>query len=377
MCFAMNKTKTKNKRIAIIFPKDSSAIFDDKSTETFGGATVQMFLLANEFSNYEDIDVSCLVVNFGRKDGEVINGLKIYNTFSKKDNLFIKIIKFHKAIYKVKTGVIIQHGLTIFSCLLAVYCKVFGTKFVYMFASDVEADGCYQRTNKKALLFKLLIRCADVLITQNQYQYRKIFTDYSRKTNILYSGFPIKKLLNTNRDFILWIGRAEKLKNPLKFIDLASLNSDHKFVMVCNNSVGPEDYFNRMKYLADGVKNIEFIPYVPFSKINAYFRGAKLLVNTSDYEGFPQVFIQAAMNKVPIISLNVNPDNFITKYNCGVVCDGDELFMNQSIQNLLIDSQQLNQLSKNAYNYAREHHDIKKNTKTLYDSIFKRQSNEK
>ena len=377
MCFAMNKTKTKNKRIAIIFPKDSSAIFDDKSTETFGGATVQMFLLANEFSNYEDIDVSCLVVNFGRKDGEVINGLKIYNTFSKKDNLFIKIIKFHKAIYKVKTGVIIQHGLTIFSCLLAVYCKVFGTKFVYMFASDVEADGCYQRTNKKALLFKLLVRCADVLITQNQYQYRKIFTDYSRKTNILYSGFPIKKLLNTNRDFILWIGRAEKLKNPLKFIDLASLNSDHKFVMVCNNSVGPEDYFNRMKYLADGVKNIEFIPYVPFSKINAYFRGAKLLVNTSDYEGFPQVFIQAAMNKVPIISLNVNPDNFITKYNCGVVCDGDELFMNQSIQNLLIDSQQLNQLSKNAYNYAREHHDIKKNTKTLYDSIFKRQSNEK
>jgi glycosyltransferase involved in cell wall biosynthesis len=373
----MNKTKAKNKRIAIIFPKDSSAIFDGKSTETFGGATVQMFLLAKEFSNYDDIDVSCLVVNFGRKDGEVINGLKIYNTFSKKDNLFIKIIKFHKAIHKVKTSVIIQHGLTIFSCLLAVYCKVFGTKFVYMFASDVESDGCYQRTNKKALLFKLLIRCADVLITQNQYQYRKIFTDYSRKTNILYSGFPIKKLLNTNRDFMLWIGRAEKLKNPLKFIDLASLNPDHKFVMVCNNSVGLEDYFDRMKYLADGVKNIEFISHVPFSKINAYFRGAKLLVNTSDYEGFPQVFIQAAMNNVPIISLNVNPDNFITKYNCGVVCDGDELFMNQSIQSVIRDPQKYNQLSKNAYNYAKENHDIKKNVRMLYDLIFNGRSNEK
>ena len=37
----------KYKKIAIIFPKDSSAIFDKKSTETFGGATVQMFLLAN------------------------------------------------------------------------------------------------------------------------------------------------------------------------------------------------------------------------------------------------------------------------------------------------------------------------------------------
>ena len=57
------RAKMKDKRIAIIFPKDSSAIFDKKSMETFGGATVQMFLFAKEFNNYLDLDVSSMGVD--------------------------------------------------------------------------------------------------------------------------------------------------------------------------------------------------------------------------------------------------------------------------------------------------------------------------
>ena len=302
----------------------------------------------------------------------MIEGLKLHKTFNKNDNLLIKVIKFHRAIRKLRPDVIIQHGLTIFSSLLAVYCRGFRIKFVYMFASDVEADGYYQSTCKRALLFKLLIRYADVLVTQNNQQYYKILKKYRKKTKILFNGFPIKKLSNITRDYVLWVGRAEKLKNPLKFIESATFNSNYKIVMICTKVVGQEKYFNEIKHFADEIKNLNFIPFVPFSEIEIYFRSAKILVNTSDYEGFPQTFIQAAINKVPIISLNVNPDNFITKHKCGIVCDGNEAFMNQSIQNLLSDSQQLNQLSNNAYNYARENHDIKKNTKMLYDLIFKR-----
>jgi len=360
----------RNKKITIVFPKDSSAIFVDKSTETFGGATVQIFSLAKELCNYDNLDVSCLTVDFGRKDGEVVKGLKIFNTFHKNDNLLVRVFKFHKAIHRVRSDVVIQRGLTSFSCLLAVYCKMFGIKYVYMFASDVEADGCYQRTNKKVLLFNLLIKYSDLMISQNKYQHQKILKDYNRKTNILYSGFPVKKSSDINREFILWVGRAEQLKNPLKFIHLASINPSHKFVMICNNIVGQKKYFDKIKHLADDVKNIEFISYVPFNKIDSYFGSAKLLVNTSDYEGFPNIFVQAAMNKVPIVSLNVNPDHFITKYNCGVFCDGNEALMNQSVQDLLMDSKKRNDLSINAYNYARENHDIRKNARVLYDLIF-------
>jgi len=361
----------KDKKIAIIFPKDSSAIFDKKSTETFGGATVQMFLLANEFSNYKDVEVSSLVTDFGQNNECIIEGLKLHKTFNKNDNLLIKIIKFHRAIRKVKPDVIIQHGLTIFSSLLAVYCKGFRIKFVYMFAHDAETGGYYQTNRKKAHLFKLLVSYVDVLITQNKYQYNKIMTACNKKTNILYNGFPIVKSFTDHREHILWVARCEKWKGPEKYVKLASSNNQYKFVMVCNEGSDLEHY-SHIRQLARGVKNLDFLSHVPADEMDTIFQKSLILVNTSDDEGFPQVFIQAAMNKVPIISLNVNPDNFITKYKCGIVCDSKEAFMNQSIQILLSDSQQLNQLSKNAYNYARENHDIKKNTKILYDLIFKR-----
>ena len=363
------RAKMKDKRIAIIFPKDSSAIFDKKSMETFGGATVQMFLFAKEFNNYLDLDVSSIVVDFGRKDGEVVNGLKIYNRFTKKTPLIRKIYKFHRVIQKVDPDVIIQHGLTIFSCLLAIYCKVFGIKFVYMFAHDAETGGYYQTNRKKAHLFKLLVSYADVLITQNKYQYNKIMTAYNKKTNILYNGFPIVKSFTDHREHILWVARCEKWKRPEKYVKLASSNNQYKFVMVCNEG-SDQEHYSHIRQLAHGVKNLDFLSHVPADEMDAIFQKSLILVNTSDDEGFPQVFIQAAMNKVPIVSLNVNPDSFITKYKCGVVCDGDEMFMGKSIQSLLNTSQKYAQLSINVYSYAIENHDINKNAKELYQLMF-------
>ncbi|HII00172.1 TPA: glycosyltransferase family 4 protein [Methanosarcinaceae archaeon] len=357
-------------KIAVVFPKDSSAIFDANSKETFGGATVQMFLIANELNKYKDIDVTSLTVDFGRTDGEFVNGLKICNTFSKEDNIYVKIFKFHKAIQKTKPDVIIQHGLTLFSCLLPLYCKLFNIKFIYMFAHDVEVAGYYQTSRKKAHFLKLLINYSDIIITQNKYQHNKILDKYNIKTNILYNGFPIVTSFNFKKEHILWVARCDKWKCPEKFIKLAFLNKQYKFVMICNESAGNEEYYSHIKELVSAVSNLEFLSHLSENEMAKIYQKSLLLINTSDDEGFPQVFIQAAMNKVPIISLNVNPDNFITKYKCGIVCDGNEMFMSDSIQNLLNNSQKYTQLSSNAYNYAKENHDIVRNVEKLCKLMF-------
>ena len=139
--------------------------------------------------------------------------------------------------------------------------------------------------------------------------------------------------------------------------------------MVCNEG-SDQEHYSHIRQLAQGVKNLDFLSHVPADEMDAIFQKSLILVNTSDDEGFPQVFIQAAMNKVPIVSLNVNPDSFITKYKCGVVCNGDEMFMGKSIQSLLNTSQKYAQLSTNVYSYAIENHDINKNAKELYQLMF-------
>jgi len=194
-------------------------------------------------------------------------------------------------------------------------------------------------------------------------------TTHNKKTNILYNGFPVVKSFVNHREYILWVARCEKWKGPEKYVKLASSNNQYKFVMVCNEGSNQE-YYSDIRQLARGVQNLDFLSHVPADEMDVIFQKSLILVNTSDDEGFPQVFIQAAMNKVPIVSLNVNPDSFITKYKCGVVCDGDEMFMGKSIQSLLNTSQEYDQLSINAYDYAIENHDIKRNTKKLYTLIF-------
>jgi glycosyltransferase involved in cell wall biosynthesis len=59
---------------------------------------------------------------------------------------------------------------------------------------------------------------------------------------------------------------------------------------------------------------------------------AKALINTSDYEGFSNVFLEAWATGVPVISLNVNPDNIIKKFNLGICCEGDLKRMKMCIE---------------------------------------------
>ena len=58
---------------------------------------------------------------------------------------------------------------------------------------------------------------------------------------------------------------------------------------------------------------------------------AKALINTSNFEGFPNIFLEAWAVGVPVISLKVNPGNVIDKYSLGICC-GDLNKMKKSIE---------------------------------------------
>ncbi len=357
-----------NKTIAIVFPKDSIAIFNDSVVHTFGGATVEMYLIAQELSMYKDLDVICLIPEVDEDIGNT-TPLKTYPTFKSTDPLISKLFKFHRSLTKNQPDIIIQHGMTIYSCLLPLYCKLFGIKFIFMFASDVEAEGYYQTGKKKAGLFGTLIRYADVLITQNKYQYDVIFNNFNRKTNILYNGFPMDKENipePADKENVLWVGRCDRAKRPEKYIEIASAFPEISFIMICNPVCGQEDYFSQIQQAAAGPGNIELLEYVPFSRIDEYFKRATFFINTSDYEGFPQAFIQAAKSATPILSLNVDPDGFIEKFECGFCCYGDLNEMKNKLREFSADTSLHRSLSVNALKYARDHHDIKKNVKELY-----------
>ena len=94
-------------------------------------------------------------------------------------------------------------------------------------------------------------------------------------------------------------------------------------------------YYTNIKKAAFKIKNLKFLGFVPHEKINRYYQESSFLVNTSPSEGFPNTFLEAWGNSIPIITLGFDPDEIICKYKLGLhVKDFNELITNvEMLQN--------------------------------------------
>ena len=128
--------------------------------------------------------------------------------------------------------------------------------------------------------------------------------------------------------------------------------------MICKRATDDRIY-EHLITRAKQIKNLVFIPRVPFNQIHEYFQRAKVFVNTSNYEGFPNTFIQACKSATAILTLNVNPDSFLDKHNCGISCNGDWQRFVDSLRSLLEEDRWL-KMGINGKKYVEEHHDVTK-----------------
>lgn len=357
------------KTIAIIFPKDSEALFNKYCDRTFGGASVQLYNIAKELWHYKDIVTYSLIPHYEHIEFDDHEQFNLVELYKEKDRAIVKFIKMVKFLLCQKPDVLIQRGLTMESCLVAVLCKLCGVRFVFMFAHDVEAGGLRQKDRKPVLLMPLLLKFAGVLITQNSYQQHMLKKKYNKDSIIIYNGYEITQKKPGKKTYILWVARCDSWKQPEIFIELAKKNKKLPFVMICPKSAD-EQYFNTIKQKAMDVPNCTFIDFVGYSDINEYFEHALVFVNTSLYEGFPQTFIQACMNHTPILSLNVNPEECLTKHGCGVFCNGNVDTMRAALHRLCTSKKYFNTLSANAYRYAVQYHDVKHNLQQLVKLMF-------
>ncbi|HSA14749.1 MAG TPA: glycosyltransferase family 4 protein [Spirochaetota bacterium] len=354
------------KTVDVVFPKDSESIFNN-SVKTFGGATVQLYNFARELSKYHH--VNALVNEYENINFQDHEDLNILFTFNEKDNFLFKVVKFHSAVRKSKPQVIIQRGLSLFSSFLAIYCYFFEIKFIFMFAHDREARGRFQRNNRKNLLYPVLLKFATSLIVQNGYQRDHLPPEVSHKVNKIKNGFQINKNDMCIKDGVLWVGRLEPWKRPEILLDLAEKLPDKKFIMIAPVVKKHESYAEEIYARAAGQPNVEVIKFVNHNDIDRHFKCARLFVNTSLEEGFPNTFIQSCKNNTPIVSLKVNPDNCITRFNLGFCCDDNCDLLLSCTEKILSDDALFRTISSSVYTYAKENHSIEQNVKMLQKLI--------
>lgn len=352
-------------KICFISPK-SYLLFNPKTKGSFGGSEVQLYLLGKGLVKNRKLKIVFMVGDYGQAEKEFVDGVEVYKFFNFKSPKIFNVISFLKIFNKINGDVYIQRAMSSFSFLIALLCKFKKKKFIYMIANNKEVE--------RRGIIGLVFNFASVIIVQNKFQEEALKKRNVKKIKlILSSGDEIKNdkdFIRNKEDYILWVGRIEKhYKNSEGFLELAKMMPSKEFLMIGQPATGQKSYFKDIRKDLQKIKNIKFIESVSFFEINKYFEKAKIFVSTSFSEGFPHTFVQAVQNGTPIISLNVNPNNFLSGYNCGFMCKGDFKIMMKNIERLFNDKSLYDQFSNNCYCYAKQNHDITINTLKFLDVV--------
>lgn len=362
-------------KIAIIFPKDSEALFSRASSRTFGGANVQMYQIAKEMGRHAEHSVYSLIPAYERIDFDDAGDFTLVPTFNESDSIFKKVITYHRTLRRLKPDVILQRGLTLESCLFALYARIFGMRFVFMLAHDIESEGKYQKNHKRCPLFFLLLRFAHLIVAQNELERDNVLRKRpDARVAILKKGIDFSRIRTSRKkDYdAVWIARCEQWKNPEVFIELAGRNPKLKFCMICSPVPGKESYFEEVRMAASAVKNIAFFDFLPQENVYRIISRSRVFCLTSDMEGdWPMTVLEAAAAGVPILSYKLNYGDIFLKYNAGYYCDNDTTRFNEYLNILTRQPMVHREKSSGALAYSRDNHDIHRNIQLLLSLTLK------
>ncbi|HUT29818.1 MAG TPA: glycosyltransferase family 4 protein [Sedimentisphaerales bacterium] len=344
--------------VCFIAPK-AYPLFNRDVEEFFGGAEVDLYLLANELAKDGNFKVSFITADYGQEETAVIGGVTVIKSLDFKKNPLSGAIRIWQAMRKADADVYMLKTASPGVPLVAAFCLLHKKVFAYKTASGKECNGRYLKEHfLLGRTFVWSLRKAGVVFAQKVADKENLERTTGISAVVLPNGHLLPALSEHERNIILWVGRSDPVKRPGLFVELAKKVPDEHFVMICQRATGDKNY-EALVTRSNEVKNLEFIERVSFHNIKTYFQRAKVLVNTSSSEGFPNTFIQAGKWATTILTLKVNPDGFLDEYACGICCNDDFHRLADSLRAMLAGNK-YSEYGKNARTYVEQNHDITK-----------------
>ncbi|MCI0498065.1 MAG: glycosyltransferase family 4 protein [Planctomycetales bacterium] len=350
------ESEVKKIRVCFVSPK-AYPLFNPACPAVFGGAEVDLYLLATELAKDPQFEVSFVVGDYGQPKTEQRQGVTLLKSLDVDKNMIFYGWKVWQALRRADADVYMHEACSLGTALIALFCGIYRRSFVYRTASSQEADGTYFRQKPlRGWWVRRAFRKADAFIVQNEQDARRALATVGRSARVIRNACRIRPAAATDKNGGLWVGRSDPVKRPDLFLKLAAAFPDIPFTMVCQQGHGDNRYPELVRQ-AGQIGNLTFVKRVAFGDIDSYFERAAAFVNTSDSEGFPNTFVQAAKAATPILSLTVNPDEFLTRHACGVCADGNwERFCRMLSD--LTETPRGREWGQNGREYIKAHHDL-------------------
>lgn len=316
-----------------IYPYLSGMYIEEK----IGGAEVQQVSISRGLQETGH-HVVFVTQDYGQHEAENINGFKIYKTFKANTGipvfrfLYPRLTKIWQALIRSNADVYYTRGAGFLPGILAIFCSIHDKRFIFAGASETDfiPGKLLIRTMRDKILYRYGIKRASAVIVQSETQKKLLWNNFG------ISGRVIRNFLNepgiiiddSSRKYILWVSTIRDIKQPMHFIRLAKSFPSEQFVMIGGMDNFQKQLFKEVQERAAEPQNLQFLGFQPFDETEKYFNRAKVFINTSMHEGFPNTFLQSWRRGIPVVSY-VNPDNLITENGLGYAVSSEKELHNK------------------------------------------------
>jgi glycosyltransferase involved in cell wall biosynthesis len=341
---------------------------DPQANRVSGGAELQVALLARELAarNY---DVVVAGGDIGQGDNVVLQGVRTrpagpFHTGGLLDSLRA-LPRVWQLLAEEKPDYVLVLGWTSWLFILHLLKPFFGFRLVFICGLDTEVNGEFRRENPvRGWLFEQGMRRSDQRFAMTRLQER-LFREAGMSC-ALYRNLILPRAAERSGsktvDF-LWVARCQPIKQPHRFLDLAESLPEARCEMICPREDAA--LWATVAERAAKLPNVTFRNGVPYREVQAHYDSARVFVNTSTFEGWPNSFIQAGLAETAILSLQVRPDTIFDDYELGVCADGDgEAFLKKA-REWLADSERTGRMGREAKRFVVELHNNARETEVF------------
>lgn len=299
-----------------------SSVSDMKFGRRFGGIAVQLNFWMQVFRD-NDWEVHSLTT----KDSYIQDGINHHHIRHIK---FLELVwewfNIFRIIKLVRPQIIILRGAQRLLFPLQKIAHYFGAKVIMQGASDINFELGKASVGKgiNRRMYEDAVHRIDYIVCQNEYQSKTLKQNFNRKSLVIpniWGKMIMQTNLGTYTADVVWIGNFRQLKRPEWFYDAAQALPNVKFAIA--GGAASVDLYNQMESKAVMIPNLDFLGQISINESNALICGAKILVCSSEYEGFPNTFLQAWAAGIPVVS-TVDPNDLIKTHNLGLIAYSSE-----------------------------------------------------
>jgi glycosyltransferase involved in cell wall biosynthesis len=317
------------RKICIVGLDSYGMLSGEGNPKYIGGEAIQHVLLARAWRDLGH-DVSMIVHDEGQGQRRVHEGITAIAAHTRNGGIrglrffHPRATKLLSALMAADAEIYYQSPAGAYTGITGWFCRATGRHFIFRVASDSDCEREHGRIQfwRDRKLFNYGLHRADLVATQTEHQSRLLRENHGLESQVVNMMVETPRgESGVQKDIdVLWVSNLRSLKRPELALELARQLPHVKFTLAGGPMPGPagQTYYEDVMAAAARLSNVTMLGAVRYRDTAALFDRAKIFLNTSSIEGFPNTFLQAWIRGVPVVTF-FDPDGLVQRLPLGRV----------------------------------------------------------